>query len=271
MYAQLTARQESEISYHRDYAQKHDGLRRTRVALDVVQSPRRRPWNAYWCLYDEILKFAPVLRGKRIFVPGCGFGEDCIRLSHLGAEVHGTDLSADVIDVARTRAANFAAAPVKLDVMPCESLAYPDDYFDAVVFVNILHHVDIPRTIAETWRVTKPGARIFGIEMYTHSAVQQIRRMEFVEKVLYPRLRRAIYGANTPYITPDERKIDQKELDFITKDLDKRKTAFFHILSERVFSSDILPATRLDQTICELLGPAGRLLAARVLFSGTLT
>ncbi len=89
----LTARQLSEQQFHAQYATKHAGLASTPVDLSICVSKQRRPWNAYWSLYDRIIAAAPDIKGKRVLVPGCGFGEDCIRLAALGADVHGIDLS----------------------------------------------------------------------------------------------------------------------------------------------------------------------------------
>jgi len=202
----LTARQRSEIDYHSSYAARHACLVDTPVDLDVVTSARRRPWNAYWAFYD--LMRATDLRGKRVLVPGCGFGEDALRLTECGAEVHGIDLSPEIVDMARRRAQNFAPRPVTINVMPSERITYPDDFFDAVVLVNILHHVDIPPTMAEVRRVAKPGAHILGLEMYTHSLSQRLHESALMTKVIYPRVVGKIYDG-APYITPDERKINE--------------------------------------------------------------
>ena len=46
-----------------------------------------------------------------------------------------------------------------------ERLAFPDDYFDAVVFTYLLRYVDdVAATVAEVARVLKPGGRIASLE-----------------------------------------------------------------------------------------------------------
>lgn len=265
----LTARQRSELDYHAQYAARHAELIGTPIDLAVCSPGERRPWNAYWSLYDVLMSYAPMLRGKRVLVPGCGFGEDCVRIAHLGAEVHGTDLSPDVIKIAAQRVVD-SERPITFSVMPCEKLDYPDASFDAVVLVNILHHVDTPRTMTEVRRVAKDGALIVGLEMYTHSAAQRLRTFGLVEKLLYPRLRSAIYGTDTPYITPDERKIDEKELALIVQDLKGLRLAYHNIFCERLFSAEKVGAARADDMLCKLMGNTARYAAGRVIFSGLL-
>ena len=264
----LTARQRSEIDYHSSYAARHACLVDTPVDLDVVTSARRRPWNAYWAFYD--LMRATDLRGKRVLVPGCGFGEDALRLTECGAEVHGIDLSPEIVDMARRRAQNFAPRPVTINVMPSERITYPDDFFDAVVLVNILHHVDIPPTMAEVRRVAKPGAHILGLEMYTHSLSQRLRESAFMTKVIYPRVVGKIYDG-APYITPDERKINEAELAEITRGFENRRLAYFSIFAERLFPSTHTAACKADHRLAQMLGGLARFVAGRVVFSGIWT
>src|SRR5207245_524146 len=87
--------------------------------------------------------------GKRVLVPGCGFGDDAIRLAKLGADVYAFDLSPDMLEIARQRAAKMSVPSIHLDEMPAEALTYSDNFFDLVYFNDILHHVDIPKSVAE--------------------------------------------------------------------------------------------------------------------------
>src|SRR5689334_18628489 len=135
---ELTSRQERERDYHRKHAETHRDRALRPVGLDVVRSDQRRWWNGYWETYRLVRR--ENLHGKRVLVPGSGFGEDVIRLAALGAEVYGFDLSPELVDLAAQRAErmNFS---VTLGVMPAEATSYPSDFFDGVLFVDILHHV----------------------------------------------------------------------------------------------------------------------------------
>jgi ubiquinone/menaquinone biosynthesis C-methylase UbiE len=269
----LTARQQSEIDYHRDHAQRRADLARQPVSLDVVTNRRRRWWNAYWCVYDEIL--AVDVKGKRVLVPGAGFGEDAIRLAALGAEVYAFDISPEIIRIARARAQFCAplAGRVVFDVMPAESLSYPDDFFDAVLFIDILHHVDIPAALREVRRVMKPGGLIFGDELYTHSLLERVRRTRIVTNWLYGRMQRWIYGTETPYITPEEHKIDEREFAEIRRIADRSRLRIrcFDFMIGRLFPSRMKAVAQIDRLILSGLGSLGLLLAGRVVFAGIVT
>jgi SAM-dependent methyltransferase len=133
------------------------------VSTDIITSAERRPWNADWSLYDRIMAAGPA--GKRVLIPGCGFGDDAIRLAMLGAEVSTFDLSPESVEIARERARRAGQTDIDFRVMPAESMAdYPADHFDLVVFVDILHHVDIAATMAEVVRVMQPGGVLLAIE-----------------------------------------------------------------------------------------------------------
>src|SRR4051794_41423 len=86
-----------DIEYHRQLASRRSRLNYRPVATDIIARSRRRPWNPYWSMWDRVL--AANVAGKRILVPGCGFGEDAIRLALLGAEVYGCDVSPEAIDI----------------------------------------------------------------------------------------------------------------------------------------------------------------------------
>jgi 2-polyprenyl-3-methyl-5-hydroxy-6-metoxy-1,4-benzoquinol methylase len=147
----LEQRHAREREFHRDFARRNAGKVDRPVATDVLRDSRRCWWNAYWLAYDELL--ALDLRGKKVLVPGCGFGDDAVLLALRGAEVFASDLSDDVLELARVRAQKASAPSIRFDVMPAETLAYADATFDAVFYNDILHHVDIPRALAEARRV----------------------------------------------------------------------------------------------------------------------
>lgn len=268
----LTLRQQSELDFHRTHAATRTGLIDQPVSTDIITSVARRPWNAYWSLYDRIMAAAPA--GKRVLVPGCGFGDDAIRLAMLGARVSTFDISPESIEIARQRAANSGCDAIDFQVMPAESMsAYADNSFDLVVFVDILHHVDIAATMAEVSRVMRSGGIVIGDELYTHSMLQRVRTSAPVGRIAYPLLERFIYDGETPYITPDEHKIDEDEFAIVRTTLQDRSIAFFGVAEGRLFPSRARWswASRIDRWFMKLIpqGLASRL-GSRVVFSGTI-
>lgn len=264
----LDDRQRREHDYHADFARRNGALADDAVKLDVIEPGPRKPWNGHWVTYDILM--AENLGGKRVMVPGCGFGEDAIRLAKLGAEVHASDLSPELLDIARERAGKMGVPDVKFDVTAAEALSYPDDFFDAVYFNDILHHVDIPKAVAEARRVLKPGGRVIANELYTHAAMQGVRNSRLIQKFLYPRMVRFVYGTDRPYITEDERKIDQHELATLESILRPGSSSrYFLFLGGRILPKDWTSVARFDQAFFAVAGRAGRVFAGRVVVAGT--
>jgi 2-polyprenyl-3-methyl-5-hydroxy-6-metoxy-1,4-benzoquinol methylase len=263
----LTARQQSEYDFHRVHAESRHELIDQPVAGDIVSESSRRPWNAYWSMYDRIIAANPA--GKRVLVPGSGFGDDAIRLAMLGARVSAFDLSPESVDIARARAERCGYPEIDFRVMPAEALGhYADDAFDMVVFVDILHHVDIPATLPEIVRVIKPGGMIVGDELYTHSTLQRWRESAPITKIAYPLMQRWIYNDLTPYITPEEHKIDEQELAIVLATMVAPSVEFFGIAEGRLFPSRMVWASKIDRSAIRLSRSAARRLGSRVVFSG---
>ncbi len=263
----LTDRQQREIDYHRDYAAAKAAEKLVPVNFDVIDGEKRRPQNAFWSCYDRLL--ARDLKGKRALVPGCGFGEDAIRLARLGASVEAFDISPDVVEIARRRCAAFGYEGLSFGVMPSEALTYADASFDLVLFIDILHHVDIPATMREIVRVLKPGGRIVGNELYTHSWMQKnLRESWLVEKALYPAMRRFIYGDNKPYITPDEHKIDETEFAAVEAACVSFEAQWFNGVVGRLLPDRLPFVAGADRALMKGLGSRGRFAAGRVVFEG---
>ena len=263
----LTARQQRELEYHREHAATFPEAALRPVADDVIFSTARRPWNAYWSMYDRLL--AADLAGKAVLVLGCGFGDDAIRIAQLGAHVSACDLSPESLAIAQERA-RWAGVVIAFDAMPAEAMIYADNTFDAVVFVDILHHVDIAATMAEVARVLKPGAHVIGDELYTHTRLQRIRESKLVQRLLYPLMRGWIYSGQTPYITADEHKIDEHEFALVTARLAEVETDWFNILEGRLYPTRLIWASRLERALMRPLAALAPAIAGRVVFSARL-
>ncbi len=101
----LTARQQREVDYHRDHARHHETREKIPVEMDVVTNKRRRWWNAYWSTYDILGGYD--LQNMRVLVPGCGFGDDAVRIAHIGAEVHAFDISPEIVKISNNLSTRF--------------------------------------------------------------------------------------------------------------------------------------------------------------------
>ena len=267
--AELTGRQKRELEYHREHAKSYQHLLDKPVSWDVLERPSRQWWNAYWQMYAYLVNCD--LKGKRILIVGCGFGDDALRLAKLGAQVSAFDLSPDSLSLARTLA-NREGLSVSFEEMPAERLRYDDNLFDLVIARDILHHVDIPQTMSEIVRVSKPDALLVVNEIYSHSFTDRIRYSAVVRKILYPRMQRIIYGEGKPYITQDERKLSEVDMREIMKqlhacDLDKH----FNFLVTRIVPDRLEFLAKMDRLLLIVLKPFARFLAGRVLFSARIS
>lgn len=124
-------------------------------------------------VYDESLPAHVVehyLRKRAAFVAahcprgagldvGCGTGALAARLAGMGYTMTGVDPSDGMLEVLRTRAPSVEAV-----VASGTELPFPDDSFDVVLTVAVMHHIaqpqDVRRTLAEMVRVVKPSGRI---------------------------------------------------------------------------------------------------------------
>lgn len=133
-------------------------------------------WNriiyALWPLfYDPLVGLAPMAAARRrailaldlqpkekVLLVGAGTGADLPLLTP-GVRIAGVDLSAAMLDRARTKAVRLGL-PADLRVADAQRLPYPDGWFDAAVLNLILAVVPDPRRcLAETLRVLRPGGR----------------------------------------------------------------------------------------------------------------
>jgi ubiquinone/menaquinone biosynthesis C-methylase UbiE len=205
------------------------------------------------------------LRGKRCLVFGCGLGQDALALAKLGADTYAFDLSPEQLAIAKQVAEKYDLA-VHFEQMTGECLRYPDNFFDLVLAVDIIHHCEVPQAIAEIGRVSKTGAAIVFNEVYTHTVLQRIRNCRLIERCVYPLACRMIYGGFR-YVTEDERKLDQRDLDLLSRTFDVVELAFFEAFIKRIVPNRHGLA-RLDTEFLSLSKWLGRLAAGRfVLFA----
>jgi len=267
-HQELTERQKREIEYHKAHADQHRH-RFEHFSWDIIHDPRRRWWNQHWAMFTTLLQLN--LEGKRTLVVGCGLGEDALLLAKLGAEVYAFDLSSEVLEIAKEVAAR-EQLQITFTEMAAEKLAYPSDFFDCIVVRDILHHVEIPKALSEISRVAKAEAPIVINEVYTHSLPDKIRQSTVVERYLYPLMKRFIYGNQKPYITQDERKLNERDLQKILSIFTGRPSfRFFDFIVNRLISDRLGILCKLDYIALNSVGPFAQYLAGRILLVGMIS
>lgn len=110
----------------------------------------------------------------RVLDLATGTGDIALEIlrSRYGAEVVGADFAPEMMEIGRRRPGGDQIEWVEADAM---DLPFEDESFDAVTHGYLLRNVeDIPRTLAEQFRVLKPGGRMVALE--TSPAPQNIIR-----------------------------------------------------------------------------------------------
>lgn len=262
---ELTDRQKNEIDYHRQHAMECSRILTRPMDYSVLDDPSRRRFNEYWRTFERVKSIG--VTDKKVLVVGCGFGEDALRLAKLGAVVHAFDLSPEVLSIAR-QLAERERLDVEFQQCPAESTPYRDSMFDCIFVRDILHHVSIEETMREIARVSKPGADFILNEIYSHSATNVVRHSGVVDRFLYKRMQRFVYGGAKPYITADEKKLDERDIDIICRAVVPDEWLYFNLMVTRIVPGKSDLASKLDKYILAALGPASRYLAGRVVMFG---
>ncbi len=89
---------------------------------------------------------------------GCGTGTTALHLAPSVARIVGTDVSTEMIAIAREKAAAQGCANAAFEIAKAEAPPGPDGGYDAVLAFNLLHLIaPRPATLAAVLRVLKPG------------------------------------------------------------------------------------------------------------------
>jgi len=124
------------------------------------QSPRVR--SLYHGLFS---KFLGGQTSKRLLDAGCGTGIYFDVLSQFAEHIEAVDASPEMIHVARAYCKDTGLISIHPHVGSAEALPYPNESFDTVIELDVLHHVpDLGKTLAEIHRVLQPGGRFLVFE-----------------------------------------------------------------------------------------------------------
>jgi arsenite methyltransferase len=125
---------------------------------------------------DHVLRELAPRAGERILDIGCGPGhlafEIAARVGPRGA-AYGVDVSEHMLAIARVRRARVATG-VRIELQSADATALPFEAatFDAAVATQTYEFVeDIGRSVAELYRVLRPGGRALILDTDWHSVV----------------------------------------------------------------------------------------------------
>ena len=103
-------------------------------------------------------------RGERVLDLGCGAGTDTLVAAQMvGVEgrVTGLDMTQEMLEKARSAAAEMGAGNVELVESEAERLPFADEGFDVVISNGVIDLIpDKDAVFAELYRVLVPGGRI---------------------------------------------------------------------------------------------------------------
>ena len=112
----------------------------------------------YQNVTNEVYRGVPISKDDTIVDVGCGSGGPLQFLSTRGAKVIAVDVSAEVIEIAKSAVENQGGV-VELRVAHTQALPVPDDFATRVICMEVLEHVDDPSfSLSEMYRIGKSGA-----------------------------------------------------------------------------------------------------------------
>ncbi len=117
------------------------------------------------------------MNGKKILVLGCGLGEEAVYCALQGAHVVALDISRRMLEhtvrLARQHGIESAIRTLHGSV---EQFQCTDDPFDAILACNILHHIDIKKSLHCVSRALKPGGLFVFSEPLAYNPLINIYR-----------------------------------------------------------------------------------------------
>jgi ubiquinone/menaquinone biosynthesis C-methylase UbiE len=102
--------------------------------------------------------------GANVLDVGCGTGASALPAAQAvgpNGRVLGVDLSAGLLEQARTKATAYGLKNVEFRLADMTALGFPDGHFDAVVSVFSIFFVpDMEGLVRELWRMVRPGGKL---------------------------------------------------------------------------------------------------------------
>lgn len=158
------------------------------------------------------------LKGKRLLDVGCGLGEASVYFAMLGADVTSSDLSQGMLD-ATSRLARANGVSVKQHMSSAEDLQLPAEAkFDVIYAGNLLHHVNIEKTIISVKPHLVPeGVFVSWDPLAYNPAINVYRAMA------------------TAVRTPDEHPLKWSDITMFRKHFSKVETRYFWLTTLSIF------------------------------------
>ncbi len=132
--------------------------------------------------YARLLHAAGVPAGARVLDAGCGTGLLSLALHKAGYDVYGLDLSENMVDTAREKAAAAGLAPERFQVADAARFAL-DLEFDAVVSaLDVVNHILSPQDVLGVFRNVYRHLRAGGVYIFDVNTEKRFR-LEYGENI----------------------------------------------------------------------------------------
>jgi ubiquinone/menaquinone biosynthesis C-methylase UbiE len=172
----MDARKLEEITFH---DKLRDGAHEQRWSLDAEKRLENDPaWSnfKYYAIEQDSIDLMRKwllenCRGATILDYCCGNGLESIFVAQNGAKkVIGIDISPLSIENCNADAAAAGVQDIaSFRTMDAEALEFPDNTFDFMMEYGVLHHLDLPKAMAELARVVKPEGCMVCTETLGHN------------------------------------------------------------------------------------------------------
>lgn len=145
-----------ELEQKKKVEEFFDGFAKERKS--ILSAPATK--HIYSSLLSRITNEAGLNVADRILDAGCGSGEHLEMLESMGfTNLFGFDLSEEMVRIAREKCRH-----AKIEKGDTEKLAYPSDFFDAMIAITLLMYLPEPKKgLMELKRVLKRGGKLIVI------------------------------------------------------------------------------------------------------------
>lgn len=111
----------------------------------------------------ELLKLLGNIQGLSVLESGCGTGFFTRKIASLGAEVYGCDIEESMLLIAQDTETNNPVG-IKYSKQDIRHTNYPDNFFDCVVSVGVLFHLNRQgwlEYLKDSYRLLKSGGKLY--------------------------------------------------------------------------------------------------------------
>ena len=161
---------------------------------DLMSGGLHRRWK------DQFARRIKPRRGERVLDMAGGTGDVAFRLAASGAEITVADISADMLEVGRKRAARRGIEGLHWIEENAEALSFPDRIFDAyAIAFGIRNVTHVEMALAEAHRVLRIGGRFYCLEFSTATWPGFAELYEFYSMKVVPRIGKAVARDEASY------------------------------------------------------------------------